>query len=222
MPKRADGRYERKVTVGHTPDGKPIRRSVYGETASEVRDKQCELLAIVGRGAPAPDRRMTVRAFLLSWSESVENSALAPKTKRRYQEHVVQHLIPSLGHHILEDLSVAHVEGMMRDKLKEAVRGKLLKARTINGFRATLRVALNWGLRDELVRRNVAGLATPLKTRKKRVMPLKSEEARGMIAAVRETRLACFIVVGLALGMRVGQIPALRWTLIDLAPCRSY
>lgn len=39
ISKRSDGRWQGAVTVGHTPDGKQKRETVYGKTQAEVKHK---------------------------------------------------------------------------------------------------------------------------------------------------------------------------------------
>lgn len=52
---RPDGRWEARVTVGSNPGtGKPIRRSIYGDTQAAVRKEMTAVLRDVDRG---PTRR---------------------------------------------------------------------------------------------------------------------------------------------------------------------
>lgn len=48
---RPDGRWEARVTVGNDPGtGKPIRRSIYGETQAAVRKQMTAILREIDRG----------------------------------------------------------------------------------------------------------------------------------------------------------------------------
>lgn len=51
MKKRQDGLYQKKVTIGHKPDGSPISKVVYGKTQKEVNEKAHNLKNIKNNSA---------------------------------------------------------------------------------------------------------------------------------------------------------------------------
>lgn len=62
---RPDGRWEARVTVGSNPGtGKPIRRSIYGDTQAAVRKEMTAVLRDVDRGTYQTPSKMTVKIWM--------------------------------------------------------------------------------------------------------------------------------------------------------------
>ena len=62
---RPDGRWEARVTVGTNPGtGKPIRRSLYGNTQKEVRQKMTTVLRELDSGTYQAPNRNTVAELM--------------------------------------------------------------------------------------------------------------------------------------------------------------
>lgn len=65
---RPDGRWEARVTVGTNPGtGKPIRRSLYGNTQKEVRQKMTTVLRELDSGTYQAPNRITVAEWMDEW-----------------------------------------------------------------------------------------------------------------------------------------------------------
>ena len=78
------------------------------------------------------------------------------------------------------------------------------------------RIALNRALREDLITRNVAALATPPNVEKREANPFTPEQASRFLKAAMGHRLEALFTVGLAIGMRSGECSALRWSDVDL------
>src|SRR5215208_874896 len=141
---RADGRWEAQVSL---PGGK--RKSVYGKTKKEARDKlkdaQKQIDAGVDLGAPS----QTVEAFLKSWLADSE-TRVRPKTHRTYQDLLRLHVIPELGKVRLDRVAAPQIAKLLRDRQTAG-----LSPKTVNHIRATLRAALNQAVRWRLITHNL-------------------------------------------------------------------
>jgi hypothetical protein len=67
--RRPDGRWQINLRVTDET-GRASRHTVYGDTAQEARDKAAEIRKRVEGGQPARDRRQTVAAFTLHWTDT--------------------------------------------------------------------------------------------------------------------------------------------------------
>lgn len=68
---RPDGRWEARVTVGTNPGtGKPIRRSIYGDTQAEVRKQMTAILREIDRGTYQTPDKTTVSEWMKTWMET--------------------------------------------------------------------------------------------------------------------------------------------------------
>lgn len=114
-------------------------------------------------------------------------------------------MVPHLGEIPLTKLTPQQVQQWMRK-----LRGLDKAPRTVQYARAILRVALNDALRWGLVSRNAAALASPPSVERPKIVPLTPEQAKALIAVARGTRWQALYQVALGLGMRKGEITALR------------
>jgi integrase len=78
-------------------------------------------------------------------------------------------------------------------------------------LRIALKKALTWGL----VARNVALLADAPKVERYEVQPIDANEAQKFLEIIKGDRLEALFSVGLSLGLRRGEVLALKWSDID-------
>jgi integrase len=207
---RKDGRWEARITLA---DGK--RRSVFAVTQREVIAKMREALRRDEQGLAAVSDKMTVKEFIERWVDEVVRERNAESTHRSYAERIRIDIVPHLGDTPLTKLTPQHVQRWM-STLREAGRS----ARTVQYDRAILRIALNQAMRWGLVARNVAALSSPPSVKRTAIEPLTPEQAQKLIAQVRGTRWQALYQIALGLGLRKGEIMALRWPDIDFTDGR--
>ncbi len=203
--KRADGRWEAKVTL---PDG--TRKSYYRKTRAEASAALTKALRDLAQGLPVVAEKQTVGEYLTSWLDSAAHG-LAPRTLKRYRAHVAHHLTPAFGRVRLAKLSPQPIQALYAAKLTEGV-----APGTVRQMHAVLRRALGEATRLGLVPRNVATLVKVPRAARPEMQVLSPEEARILLAAVEGDRLEALYVLALTTGMRLGEVLALRWTDVDL------
>jgi len=79
-----------------------------------------------------------------------------------------------------------------------------------------LSTILAWGVRLEIVGRNVAEAVSPPKGARKSAQPYRYEDAQRLIAEAARTRYGPLIVFDFATGLRRGELAGLRWNDVDL------
>ncbi len=207
--KRADGRWEGALTLPGT-GGK--RKRVYGKTQREVREQLTALRRDLDQGVPVVTERQTVGQFLDRWLVDVVKPHKSPKTAASYAQVARLYLVPTLGQHPLTKLEPRHVQAMMNGMIERG-----LAPRTVQYARAILRKALNQALKWGYVARNVATLVDPPKVKRHEITPLDASHAGRFLDAARDDRLRALFTVGVALGLRQGELLGLRWEDIDFA-----
>jgi integrase len=143
-----------------------------------------------------------------------------PTTYERYKSIITHHLKPHLGHLRLDKLAPEEVQAMF-----EALRTKsggragftprAPAAKTVQNVRIVLRAALNQALKWGKVTRNVATLVDPPRVEKFAIAPLTREQAQCLLDAVRGQRMEALYWLALSLGLRKGEVLALRWADLD-------
>ena len=114
---RPDGRWEARVTVGTDPGtGKPIRRSLYGNTQKEVLTAMRDVLKAVDDGLYIEPTRLTLAQWLDIWQSDY---LLSQKygTVKTYKAQITTHIKPALGAVKLSKLTPHLVQGFYNDLL---------------------------------------------------------------------------------------------------------
>jgi integrase len=225
---RSHGSWYLRLELGTGTDG---RRRRVRRGGFPTRKTALEVLARLRGPAGSP---LTVAAWLQRW---LENHRGAPFTVAGYTDHVRRYLDPLLGHLLLAELSVAHVEEMFHVITREhRDAGRRLTAATLSRIRATLRAALNAALRAGLVEENPASLVALPPTRRPRavvwtaarvehwrktgerpaVAVWTAAQTAQFLDAIQSHRLyAAFHLIALR-GLRRGEAAGLRWCDVDL------
>lgn len=182
------------------PNGKRRRR--YARTKSLARDALKDLQRELGRGVRRT-RRLTVAALLHSWFADVQASGLAPKTVAGYRSIVNRHLVPDIGHYMVEDLTAGSVDTWLALS-KGAARSKLHR-------RAALWTAFAWGVAHRLVADNpVEGSKSiPVDDAPPDILTLA--QAQRVIEETRDDWLHPLWVLFVTTGMREAEALALTW-----------
>ena len=206
--KRSDGRWTAAVVTWE--GGVRKRRSFYGKTRSEVRDKLTKAQRTIDEGLSLPNDRLTVAAFLDRWL-ATKRPDLRPESYRRYDEAVRLHLAPDLGRVKLSRVTPDQVLGLYAKLYEKGLAGTSVNF--VHGvLRGSLKDAVRWGL----VGRNVTDAVT---TPRRSTVPtdaLSGDQARALLSAASGDDLEALYVLALTAGLRLGELQALRWAAVDL------
>ncbi|NJN65373.1 MAG: tyrosine-type recombinase/integrase [Chloroflexaceae bacterium] len=207
--KRSDGRWQGSLTA-HSPDGRSKRVYVYGKTASEVREKLGALRKEQERGVNLLSDNPTVQQYLANWLEYTVKPEAAPKTYESYEETCRNRITSYVGSVKLKNLKPEHIQRMVV-QLQE----RELSQRSIQYAVGVLSRALNKAVLHGHIARNPAQHIKP-RCDRRQIEPLTQEQARVFLDAVAGHRLEPLYRIALGLGMRRGEILALRWSDVDL------
>ncbi|MFV9507517.1 MAG: tyrosine-type recombinase/integrase, partial [Oscillochloridaceae bacterium umkhey_bin13] len=221
---RPDGRWCASLDLGIV-NGKRKRKYIYGATRKEVVEKLKAAQAALLTGANLTVERLTVAQFLDRWIDDVVSKRNKARTVDGYKQIIRDHLKPHLGRHQLDKLRPEHVQAMLNTLAAEG-----RKYNTVRNVRATLRRALNQALRWQYVQRNIATLVDVPRYRDDNdededdadqakpefaIQSLDEAQARALLKAVEGHRLETLYRIALSLGLRRGEVLALRWADID-------
>lgn len=161
-----------------------------------------------------PDQRTTVATFLAWWLSDVVPGTVRESTLEGYRWITNKYLVPNLGTIRLAQLSPQDVQSMLRALEKQG-----LSPRTRRHARSTLVGALRRAQRFGMVTRNVAALVDPPRLDQADVDDdtLTAKEVRKLLAHLhaQNDRLVLVAELAIRLGMRRGELLALRWRDVD-------
>lgn len=208
--RRTDGRWAGAAYV-LTPDGTRKRKTAYGKTRKDVAVKLAGMQDKSRSGIAATPGRLTLRAFLESWMQDVQEPRLSSATYQTYEGYIRNHIVPALGSKPLGQLTASDLREFLGAKRRE---GK--SAATVKQIHAIIRSALQHAMREDLVPRNVAKLVVVSNPVRKEVEPLTPEEAKKLLKTAHGHPWEALWTLYIGLGLRRGEALGLRWSDIDL------
>ena len=209
---RQDGRWTGAAYV-LTTEGIFKRVYVYGRTRDEVHVRLIKMQDKSARGIPQPGQAWKVGEYLDYWLAEVARPAVRPTTYAKYEVMVRLYLRPGLGRHRLDRLDRLSV-GMVQPYLNGRLQSGDSPAK-VQVIRMVLGAALTRAMREELVQRNVARLATLPPAPPARKQPWSADEAWRFLAAARPDPLYPAFVLLLVYGLRRGEVLGLSWHDVD-------
>jgi len=198
---RKDGRWVAEITL---EDGS--RKPLYGKTQEEAiaKLKQAEYEKRQGILATGPKQKLG--DFLIYWLDQVHKRRIRPSTYARYKSARDIHIIPHLGHIQLRSLTTRRIQQFFNLKADEGQ-----SARALQLIQSVLHGALQQAVKERLIGMNPGkGVALPpIKKRKPQL--LTADQAKCLLEKAQGSMWEPFLALALALGLRHGEILALRW-----------
>lgn len=202
LKKRADGRYQRKVTLS---TGKA--KIVYGRTLAELNAAEDALRAEDRQGLAVGDHTL-VGDWAKIWLDTYKKD-LRAATVSMYRWAYNVHIMPTLGSMELREVKPVHVRQVMAavaDKSDSTQRKVLV----------TMRQIFETARQNHLVVSNpVDGVKTTPHTFPEKRKYLTPAEAQALMQAVTEPRARAFCGLCLYCGLRREEALGLQWDDID-------
>ena len=190
-----NGRFMAQVTM---PDGS--RKTKYAKTKTEAREKLEELKAEAKHFDQYGLATIygTLGEFLAAWLDVIKQHR-RPNTYRVHRKNIPPaRLTP---HHIQKLLSARLDDG--------------LSSTTVRGVHTTLHVALEFGVQQGVLDRNVADRVIRPKRRRYEYKTFTAEQVQQLLAETSHHRLAAFFVLAVSTALRPGELLGLRWEDVD-------
>lgn len=220
--RRQDGRWQGQHTVTG-PLGQSLRKTVYGKTQAEVRQKLRALQDQAAAGVVALGRPpRTLSALGQQWLntklvDDVAQGHLAGGTRTNYRNIWTTHIEPDLGHLRLDQLTPQRLRPWLTSKASQhSRRGRPLSGRTQQLIYAVLRKALNDAVTDGLLPANPLRSVRAPRASRSSASPLGTAEVCALLAVARADRIYPLLLLMLATGARPGEALAAAWSQMDL------
>lgn len=206
---REDGVWTASVSLGFRGTRR-LRKTLYGRTRAEVRDKLTRALRDVQQALPLPADRQTVGGFLELWLNDVARHTVRPSTWESYARILRLHVIPDLGRKGLSKLTPQDLA-----RLYSLLLQKGLSPRTAQLAHAVIHRALEQAVRWNQLGRNPADQVDAPRPRRQPIEPLTADQATRFLDAAQPDRLEALYVLAVTTGMRQGELLGLRWADVE-------
>ena len=219
--KRADGRWEGRIVVGHKENGNPIYRSVFAEKQSDLMPKLHELKDQYAGVELTEDSSITLGEWLGRWLDDYKKPTLRPSTFAGYSKDIANHILPYLGAKKLTQLKTADIQKhynrlLESGRIQDNGKGKGLSNATVRGIHMVLREALDSAVREGLIPKNPADGTSPPKIYRSEKQVLTKDQLETFMKLIEDDEeWYDFFYTEIITGMRQGEICGLRWEDFD-------
>lgn len=209
--KRGNRSWQLTYDAPRGADGKRRQRyeTVHG-TKRQAQARLSEILNSLNRGEYREPSALTVAEYLDVWLREYVRPNLRPRTAEGYGTIIRKHVLPSLGHIRLADLSPRHIQSYYATLLDR------LSAQTVKHHHTLLHRAFEIAIAWELLDRNPTQRVRTPKPQPSPARTLSKDEVRRFLGATQQTHYRVPIHLALYAGMRRGEILGLRWQDVDL------
>lgn len=200
--KRDDGRWEARITFNDK------RKSVYGKSKAEVRDKMIEVQVDIVNDVYVDESNITVSEWMEIWMADFLEAR--PSTIKRYERDVRLRIIPQLGRIKLKDLSTIHVQRMYRKCREEG-----LSAKSIHNLHGVLHEALKKAVSLKYIKANPCDECTLPKKKKPEMHPIVDDNVQKFLDAIKGDRYEDLFFFDIFTGLRESEACGLTWDCVD-------
>jgi len=217
--RQGDGSWELKFDLGRDPVTRK-RQTRYHTFRGTKRAAQIELARLISEattGNYIDPAKTTVAEFLDRWERDWAVVNVSAKTYERYRDLLAKHVRPHVGGVRIQKLRPVHLSELYAKLLREGHhKTGGLSPRTVGHVHRVLHRALGHAMRWGVVQQNVATAVDPPPVESEEVEILTAEQVRSVLQKLRGRSIYLLAAVGIATGMRRGEMLALRWKDVDL------
>lgn len=205
--KRSNGLWEAQYIAGYKPDGKPIRRSIYGKSKKEVKTRLRNTILQLERDEYVPPNRMTVGEWLDEWWLVYCLPSKKNSTCTGYENEINLHLKPYIGNRPLQELKAQHIQAVINSLIKEGkAPSTIRKAYTI------LHAALDQAVINQMLLHNPSQYTILPKMEQQEIRFFSLDEQKRFIDALPDSTAGRALYFILGTGIRAAELTGLRWS----------
>lgn len=233
--RKNDGLWEARFVIGYDHGtGKQIRKSVYGNTQKEVREKMTSAIASLDKGIYFEPSKITLSEWLEIWLTDYMGDKKF-LTVKHYRAQCDTHIKPALGAVKLSQLAPHMIQGFYNDLLKQGRTipkkgrdGKPMKkdgkpiteqvplsAKSVRNIHGILTKALSVAVSVGYLQMNPAERVTLPRVEKKDLHPLTDEQVKAFLQIAPADEYGTILTVILFSGLREAEALGLTWDCVD-------
>ena len=206
--KRKDGRWEGRVELPSTPDGKRRQKYVYADKRQECQRLVNELIYKLETSDFADAGKLTVDAYLEDWKKTYCEK-LAASTQQGYKNYIDNHIKPYFQGSKLKNLKPIHIEEFYNNERKK------FKEKTVLQVHRILSRALGDAVKNNLITRNPCALLDAPSPEEFEASIPNVEQYFAILEAARGTEHEIPVLLAGMCGLRRSEVFGLTWNDID-------
>ena len=220
--KRADGRWEGAIVIGHKADGSYLYKWVQAKTQKELLPKLHRAIEAYRGVDLTEESRMTLGEWFERWFKDYAEVTLRPSTVRGYRRYAAQ-INRHLGDKQISLITTQQIQRMYnklkrdgREKAREKF-GDGLSDSSVRSIHMLLHEVMEAAVQARLIAKNpTAGTKIPKCNYPDKKILNESELAVFIEAIEREPLWRDFFYTEITTGLRRGEICGLKWSDLDM------
>ena len=216
--KRADGRWEGRIVVGHKEAGCPIFRSVFARTQKEVMRKLHSQIETYRDVELTEESNMTLGEWMNKWLDNYMALTIRESTMDSYKTMTKHYIKPYLGNEKIGSITTADIQQLYH-WLRENGRvnehyekGNTLSDSMIRSIHMMLHQAMDAAVRERLIVKNpTEGTVIPKNNYPPKQILTEEQLERFLDVVKQDPVWSDFFYTELTTGMRLGEICGLKW-----------
>ena len=162
--------------------------------------------------------KVTLKEWMNEWYNTYPSGHLSESTLRGYLYQIENYIIPALGKIPIQNLSAIQIQKWVNDISAESpVSHKPMSARTVKNIFLNLSAAMEQAAKLGLIKKNPCRDIILPKRQAYQVEVYNEQEIDKLIQAAKGTDMEVPVMLTLSLGLRRGELIALRWENVDLS-----
>ena len=219
-PNHASGMYEVKITIGHTFDGKPIRKSFYSsvsKSAAKAKAEQFKINQAVSMQTDSPfvSKKECFDTWALKWLETYKLNKVKEHTYLfTYKKNIEKYLIPYFKKAKLAEIKQIDIQNYFNE-IKNADNGKPLSLSVLEKHKMILKSIFDTAIDNDLCYKNpVKNINFPRIAPKDEKVFYNAEQAK-LFRSYSIANKYYDMVILLDTGIRRSELLGLKWSDID-------
>ncbi|MCT1400039.1 site-specific integrase [Paenibacillus sp. p3-SID867] len=204
-------KYRVTLELGFDATGKRMRKYQTVNTEKEAKKILNDFNYNQQRNLLVHTPKISMEQFLVHWMDNYVKYNCEVTTEYGYR-NIVKHIVQYMGKVELEKLRPDHIQQYYKHLMDD----KSLSPNTVHKHHAIIRKALDYGLKQQYVYRNIADAVVLPRKLKFEGQSYTKEQLKVLLAAAKGTKLEVPIYLAGLLGLRREEIVGLKWKYVDL------
>ncbi|MCL2571671.1 MAG: tyrosine-type recombinase/integrase [Defluviitaleaceae bacterium] len=214
--RESDGLWCGTVTTGYNPNGKPMRKTVYGKTRQEAAQKVTMLTAEVfthGYRTPTVNDSANFQTLLTEWFNLFKAPRLESGTVENRRNLMRNHIFPVFGEMDVKDIDLKRLQGFLN------LKANTLAIDTVHKMKQLLSNFFSYAVDEGIISKNpISKVQLKRNIGSDKKGKALRPEVRGIVLsqAVSNPILKPIIITFILTGLRPQELIALRWVNVCL------